>query len=107
MHWEPRFGEAWIVQKATHRFDCATAPQHIPDRARRLQERAAAAERQLATAALNFGLRQLQVVSILLGTGMVRSPDRNLEALASPLPHWGDLRHRGGDLMMVRLTGPG
>ncbi|MBD3625596.1 MAG: hypothetical protein HUJ24_09505 [Rhodobacteraceae bacterium] len=75
------------MQNATRRFDCASPPQHIRDQARCLLGRAAEPERRLATAAPNFGLRQLQVASILLGTGTVRPPGRNQDALASQIPN--------------------
>ncbi len=71
------------VEGAT--YDYAPASQKILDQAQRLQDRATEAGVPLATAALHFGLRYPQVASILLGTGKVRSLDRNLDALESPL----------------------
>lgn len=67
-------------------YDYGPAPQDILDRVAALQSRAEAAGLPLATAALQFAARHPMAASVLLGTAKTASLDRNLAALATPLP---------------------
>lgn len=67
-------------------YDYAEAPPEILDRVAELQRRAEAQGVPLATAALHFAHRHPAATSILLGTAKPRTLQRNLDALAQPLP---------------------
>lgn len=67
-------------------FDYEEAPPEIRERVARLQHRSEAAGIPLATAALHFAHRHPAATSILLGTANPRSLQRNLDALARPVP---------------------
>jgi D-threo-aldose 1-dehydrogenase len=61
-------------------FDYAPASQDVLDKVTDLQHRAEAAGLTLAQAALQFALHHPAACSVLLGTGKVRSLQRNLDA---------------------------
>lgn len=67
-------------------YDYGPAPEAILDRVRALEARAAELDLPLATAALHFAIRHPAAASVLLGTAKPASLQRNLEALAAPVP---------------------
>ncbi|WP_417818541.1 aldo/keto reductase [Tritonibacter scottomollicae] len=73
-----------LVPGAT--YDYGPAPEAVMDRVRALEARAADFGVPLATAALQFAIRHPAVASVLLGTAKPASLQRNLEALAAPVP---------------------
>ncbi|MBM3605311.1 MAG: aldo/keto reductase [Alphaproteobacteria bacterium] len=67
-------------------YDYAAAPPEMVARVARLQAEAEAAGISLATAALHFARRHPAATSVLLGTANARTLQRNLQALAQPVP---------------------
>lgn len=67
-------------------YDYAEAPPRIAARVARLQAGAEAAGLPLATAALHFARSHPAAASVLLGTAKAASLQRNLDALARPVP---------------------
>lgn len=61
-------------------FNYEPAPDHIIEKASRLQARAAAVGLTLAEAAVQFSMRHPLACSVLIGTGKVSSLQRNLDA---------------------------
>lgn len=71
------------VEGAT--FDYAPAPQNILDQVAALDAKAQALDMTLAQAAMQFAMHHPAACSVLMGTGRVRSLQRNLDALEIPL----------------------
>ncbi|MEY8118560.1 aldo/keto reductase [Falsihalocynthiibacter sp. BN13B15] len=68
------------------RFNYAPASADILAQTRALEEKCAAFDVPLATAALHFGFSKPEAASVLIGTGKVSSLTRNLEAIQAPFP---------------------
>ena len=67
-------------------FDYAPATDDILDAVTRLQGRAEGMGMTLPQAAMQFALTRPEVASVLIGTGRTASLNRNLDAIAAPVP---------------------